>query len=55
LIAEDIAYDAASKTFFVSSVHKRKIIAVAADGSVTDLNGNVVIQFRDLFFEKHLV
>ncbi|MGA7410344.1 MAG: hypothetical protein WBW33_07650, partial [Bryobacteraceae bacterium] len=36
LIAEDIAYDSASQTFFVSSVHKRKIVAVHADGSVTD-------------------
>ncbi len=36
LIAEDIAYDPASQTFFVSSVHKRKIVAIHADGSVTD-------------------
>ncbi len=36
LIAEDIAYDPASRTFFVSSVHKRKIVAIRADGSVAD-------------------
>jgi len=36
LVAEDIAYDPASQTFFVSSVHKRKILAIRADGSVDD-------------------
>jgi uncharacterized protein YciI len=36
LIAEDIAYDAVSQTFFVSSVHKRKIVAIRPDGSITD-------------------
>jgi hypothetical protein len=36
LIAEDIAFDTASQTFFVSSVHKRKIVAIRSDGSVTD-------------------
>ncbi len=30
LVAEDIAYDAATQTFFVSSVRKRKIVAVDA-------------------------
>ena len=36
LIPEGIAYDAASKTFFVSSTFKRKIVAVDARGSARD-------------------
>jgi hypothetical protein len=32
LITEGLAYDPAEETFFVSSVHKRKILAVAKDG-----------------------
>jgi hypothetical protein len=36
LIAEDIAYDPGSRTFFVSSIHKRKIVAIRTDGPVTD-------------------
>ena len=36
LLAEDIAYDSISHTFFISSVHKRKIVAIRADGSVSD-------------------
>jgi hypothetical protein len=40
LIGEGLAYDAATKTFFVSSVHKRKILAVAPDGKVTPFAGD---------------
>ncbi len=41
LVAEDIAYDPASRTFFISSVHKRKIVAIHPDGSMTNfLTGN---------------
>ena len=36
LIAEDIAYDASRRTFLVSSVRHRKILAVDADGHVRD-------------------
>ena len=35
LITEGLAYDSASETFFVSSVHKRKILAVSKSGEVT--------------------
>ncbi|MEK6301934.1 MAG: tetratricopeptide repeat protein [Acidobacteriota bacterium] len=35
LITEGLAYDPASETFFVSSVHKRKILAVSKSGEVT--------------------
>jgi len=35
-IPEGIAYDPVTRTHFVSSVHKRKIVARAADGSVSD-------------------
>lgn len=39
LIAEGIAYDAATKRFFVSSIHRRKILAVdAAGGKVADFS-----------------
>jgi hypothetical protein len=37
LVAEDIAYDDATRTFFVSSVRRRKIVSVAADGTIKDL------------------
>lgn len=36
LIPEGIAYDPAKKTFFVSSIRKRKVVAVREDGSVSD-------------------
>jgi sugar lactone lactonase YvrE len=36
LIAEGVAYDTRSGTLFVSSLYKRKIVAVARDGSVRD-------------------
>jgi sugar lactone lactonase YvrE len=36
LLTEGIAYDPASKAFFVSSVHRRKIVRRAADGTVSD-------------------
>ena len=39
LLTEGIAYDAASKAFFVSSVHRRKIVRRAADGAVSDFVG----------------
>ena len=35
LITEGLAYDSASETFFVSSVHKRKILAISKSGEVT--------------------
>src|SRR4029077_440426 len=36
LIAEDIAFDPADGSFLVSSVRERKIVRIAADGSVSD-------------------
>jgi sugar lactone lactonase YvrE len=36
LLTEGIAYDPASKAFFISSVHRRKIVRRAADGTVSD-------------------
>jgi hypothetical protein len=36
LVAEDIAYDTADHRFFVSSVHRRKIIVVDSAGHVSD-------------------
>ena len=36
LIAEDLAYDPTDHSFYISSVHERKIVRVAADGSVSD-------------------
>jgi hypothetical protein len=37
LVTEDVAYDPSSKTFFVSSVHRRKVLAVdAATGTARD-------------------
>lgn len=36
LVAEDIAYDPTAKTFYVTSVLKKKIVRVRADGSVDD-------------------
>jgi sugar lactone lactonase YvrE len=36
LLTEGVAYDPASKAFFVSSVHRRKIIRRAADGTMSD-------------------
>jgi hypothetical protein len=36
LVPEGIAFDAASRAFFVSSVHRRKIVRRAADGTVSD-------------------
>src|SRR5262249_59808600 len=36
LLTEGIAYDAASGDFYVSSVHKRKIVRVGTDGAVSD-------------------
>jgi sugar lactone lactonase YvrE len=38
LLTEGVAYDGASKRFFVSSVHKRKIVAIGADGKVSDFS-----------------
>ena len=37
LITEGLAYDPADQTFFVSSVHKRKILSVSKSGEVTTL------------------
>src|SRR5947209_4449355 len=34
LVAEDLAYDPARRRFFVSSVHKRKILAREPDGHI---------------------
>ncbi|HEV7843738.1 MAG TPA: hypothetical protein VGO69_08565, partial [Pyrinomonadaceae bacterium] len=36
LITEGIAFDPSSETFYVSSVHKRKILSVGKDGAVKD-------------------
>lgn len=38
LITESVAYDAAAKRFFVSSIHKRKIVAIDAEGKVSDFS-----------------
>ena len=38
LITEGIAYDAASKRFFVGSIHRRKIVAIDAQGRVSDFS-----------------
>lgn len=40
LIVEGIAYDKTSKRFFISSIHKRKIVAVDKDGKVSDFSSN---------------
>jgi len=37
LITEGLAYDPVTQTFFVSSVHKRKIISISKSGEVTTL------------------
>jgi len=36
LITEGIAYDPSSKTFYISSVHKRKIVSFGPDGAARD-------------------
>lgn len=36
LLAEDVAWDARGKRFLVSSIHRRKIVAVDAAGRITD-------------------
>ena len=36
LIPESVAYDPAERSFYVGSMHKRKIIRIAADGQVSD-------------------
>ncbi len=36
MLAEGIAYDGAGKRFFISSVDKRKIVQIAANGAATD-------------------
>jgi hypothetical protein len=36
LVTEGIAFDPSSETFYVSSVHKRKILSVSKDGTVKD-------------------
>jgi sugar lactone lactonase YvrE len=38
LITESVAYDPLEKTFYVSSVHKRKIVKIAANGTTTDFS-----------------
>lgn len=38
LITEGIAYDSASKHFFVSSIHRRKIVSIDANGKVSDFS-----------------
>lgn len=38
LITESVAYDAATKRFFASSIHKRKIVAIDASGKVSDFS-----------------
>jgi len=36
LHTEGIEYDAASKTFYLGSIHKRKIVKVTSDGTISD-------------------
>jgi sugar lactone lactonase YvrE len=36
LLAEDLAYDAGSRTFYVSSIHRGKIVAVDSTGAARD-------------------
>jgi len=36
LHVEGIEYDAASKTFYLGSIHKRKIVKVTSDGTISD-------------------
>ncbi|HEU4725191.1 MAG TPA: hypothetical protein VFU59_07825 [Candidatus Eisenbacteria bacterium] len=36
LLTEDIAYDPKTRTFYVSSIHRRKVLAVDADGAIRD-------------------
>jgi sugar lactone lactonase YvrE len=38
LITESVAYDPQEKAFYVGSVHKRKIVKIAANGTVTDFS-----------------
>lgn len=38
LITEGIAFDSSSKRFFVSSIHKHKIVAIDKDGKVSDFS-----------------
>jgi hypothetical protein len=35
LLTEDVAFDPADRTFYVSSIHRRKIVAISADGGRT--------------------
>jgi hypothetical protein len=35
LLTEDVAYDPADRTFYLSSIHRRKIVAISADGGRT--------------------
>lgn len=38
LVTEGVAYDAATKTFYVSSVHKRKIVSLNSKGEARDFS-----------------
>ena len=38
LLTESIAYDPREKAFFVGAVHKRKIVKIAANGTITDFS-----------------
>jgi sugar lactone lactonase YvrE len=38
LITESVTYDPQEKAFYVSSVHKRKIVKIAANGTITELS-----------------
>ncbi len=38
LIAEGVAYNPKTRTFYLSSIHKRKIVAVSADGKTRDFS-----------------
>ena len=38
LITESVAYDPLEKAFYISSVHKRKIVKIAANGRTTDFS-----------------
>lgn len=38
LVAESVAYDSISKSFFVSSIHQRKIVSIDRDGKTKDFS-----------------
>jgi len=49
LHAEGIAYDSKTNTFFLGSIHKRKIIKIDADGTVKDFSPNPIQGMASIF------